>query len=282
MKNFIRLTDLQPNDIYDIFNIADEIAKGEYSGFLNGKSAVLFFPASSIRTRVTFEKGIDLLGGQSILFPTDALDKKEDLRDVCGYLNHWADIIVVRHKDIRILDKMAKCAKVPVINAMTDVNHPCEILADLYALSKMREDFIKDNYLFCGKSGNIGLAWKEASEVMGFDLSQCCGEGYEIEGMKAYHDIREAIVGKDIICTDSLPADVLADFRSCQVTKEAMDMANPNAILNPCPPFYRGEEVSDDVIDSGYFVGYEFKKSLLAVQQAVMIWCLKSDERDWR
>ena len=117
---------------------------------------------------------------------------------------------------------------------------------------------------------------------VGSDLSQCCGEGYEIEGIKACHDIREAVIGKDIICTDSLPADVLEDFRSCQVTKEAMGMANPKAVLNPCPPFYRGEEVSDDVIDSGYFVGYEFKKSLLAVQQAVMIWCMENDEKDWR
>ena len=282
MRDFIRLTDLQSKDVYHIFHIADEVVKGKYSGFLKGKSAVLFFPASSIRTRVTFEKGIYLLGGQSILFPTDALNKKEDLRDVCGYLNHWADIIVARHKDIQILEKISKYTKVPVINAMTDVNHPCEILADLYALSKMREDFICDKYLFCGKSGNIGLAWKEASEVMGLDLSQCCGEGYEIEGIKACHDIREAVIGKDIICTDSLPADVLEDFRSCQVTKEVMGMANPKAVLNPCPPFYRGEEVSDDVIDSGYFVGYEFKKSLLAVQQAVMIWCMENDEKDWR
>lgn len=274
MKDFIRLTDLQLNDVYDIFNIADELIEGKYDGFLKGSSAVLFFPASSIRTRVTYEKGVYLLGGQPILFPTDALDKKEDLKDVCGYLNNWADIIITRHKDIRILEKMAEYAKVPVINAMTDCNHPCEILSDLYALSKIRDDFISDKYLFCGKSGNIGLSWKEASKVMGFDLSQCCGEGYEMDGIKAYHDIKEAVVGKDVICTDSLPADVLDDFKECQVTREAMDTANQNAVLNPCPPFYRGEEVSGDVIESEYFVGYEFKKNLLTVQQAVMIWCM--------
>ena len=95
-----------------------------------------------------------------------------------------------------------------------------------------------------------------------------------MEDVPVYHKIREAIVGKDIVCTDSLPEKVLKDFAACQVTKEAMDMANPGAILNPCPPFYRGEEVSTDVIDSEYFVGYEFKKHLLEVQQAVMITCL--------
>ncbi|MBQ8597300.1 MAG: peptide transporter [Lachnospiraceae bacterium] len=275
MKNLIRLTDYTVKEIFDIFQIADEIRQERrYHDSLKGKSVVLFFPASSIRTRVTFEKGIYLLGGQPILFPADALDKKEDLRDVCGYLNNWADMLIVRHKDISIMERMAQYLEIPVINAMTDGNHPCEMLADMYALSKIREDFTKDKYLFCGPKGNIGLAWKEASEVMGFELSQCCAEGYEMEGVQVYHNIKEAVVGKDIVCTDSLPAAVLEDFEPFHVTKAIMDMANEGALLNPCPPFYRGEEVSADVIDSKYFVGYEFKKYLLEVQQAIMIYCL--------
>lgn len=274
MKDLIRLTSLQVNGVYEIFNIADKINAGKYSGFLNGKSVVMFFPASSIRTRVTFEKGIYMLGGHSILFPDNTLDKKEDLRDVCGYLNNWADIVIIRHKDIQLVERFAEYSKVPVINAMTGINHPCEILADMYSLSKTRDDFINDKYLFCGKKGNIGLAWKEASEVMGFDLSQCCGMGYEIDGIKVYHNIKTAVKGKDIICTDSLAANELDDFKECQVTKEIMDMANKNAILNPCPPFYRGEEVSDEVIESEYFAGYGFKKNLLVIQQAVMVYCL--------
>lgn len=274
MRNLMKLTDLQPGEVYEIFHIADEIIDGKYKDFLRGKSAIVFFPASSIRTRVTFEKGIYLLGGQPILFPSDALDKKEDVRDVCGYLNNWADILVVRHKNIELLEKIGRYSKVPVINAMTDSNHPCEILSDLYSLSKIRDDFTSDAYLFCGAKGNIGLAWKEASKVMGFDLSQCCGRGYEIEDIKVYYDIKTAIQNKDIICTDSLPGEIVEDFKDCQVTKEIMDMANPNVVLNPCPPFYRGEEVSAGAIDSKYFVGYEFKKNLLVVQQAVMIWCM--------
>ena len=274
MRNFIRLTDYTKSDIYDLFNIADEIQKGKYEDILKGKTIVLFFPNSGIRTRVTFEKGIYLLGGQSILFPTETLDKKEDLRDVCGYLNQWADMLIVRHKDIEMLEKMVEYTSVPVINAMTDIGHPCEILSDMYALSKIRKDFVKDKYLFCGQKGNIGLAWKEAAKIMGFELSQCCGVGYEMEDIQVYHDIQEAIAGKDIVCTDSLPSGVLEDFRKCQVTREIMEKANEGAILNPCPPFYRGEEVSEDVIESDYFVGYEFKKHLLTVQQAVIIYCL--------
>lgn len=274
MKNFIRLTDYSAEDIYDIFDIVDELNSGKYAEVLRRKSVILFFPNSSIRTRITFEKGIYLLGGQPILFPTETLDKKENLMDVCGYLNNWADIVVVRHNNIEVLESLSKYLNIPVINAMTDINHPCEILADMYALSKIRKDFIKDKYLFCGKKGNIGLAWKEASDVMGFELAQCCGSGYEIEDVETYDDINIAIKGRDIICTDSLPSDVLSDFGKCRVTKSVMDMANKGAILNPCPPFYRGEEVSDDVIQSEYFVGYEFKKCLLNVQQAIMIYCL--------
>ncbi len=274
MKNLTRLIDLQSHDVYDIFNIADKLNIGKYRNFLNEKTAVLFFPPSSIRTRITFEKGIYLLGGQPVLFPSDALDKKEDLKDVCGYLNNWADIIIIRHKNIQLIEEFAKYSEVPVINAMSDINHPCEILSDMYSLSKIRDNFISDNYLFCGKNGNIGLTWKEASNVMGFALSQCCGIGYEMDGVNVYHNINTAVRGKDIICTDSLSGEEINDFKDCQITKEIMDIANQNAILNPCPPFYRGEEVSDDAIQSKYFVGYEFKKNLLRIQQAIMIWCM--------
>ena len=278
MRNLIDLLCFTKENFFEIFHIADKIQKGEFKNFLNGKSVVLFFPSTSLRTRVTFEKGIYLLGGQSILFPTETLDKKEKLEDVCGYLNNWADGIIVRHRNIDVVKKLAQYSTIPVINAMTDRNHPCEIISDMYSLSKIRVDFTKDKFLFCGKSGNIGLSWKEAANVLGFELSQCCPKGYEMEGVQVFKDIKEAVKGKDIICTDSLPADILGDFEHYQITKEIMDMANENAILNPCPPFYRGEEVSEDVIDSDYFVGYQFKRYLLEIQQAVVIYCLMNEE----
>ena len=215
MKNLIRLTDYHTKDIADIFNIADEVEMENYRDILKGKSVVLFFPNSSIRTRVTFEKGIYLLGGHPILFPTEALDKKEDLKDVCGYLNNWADMVIVRHRDISVIEKLSQYLCVPIINAMTDINHPCEVLTDMYALSKIRKNFVNDKFLFCGSKGNIGLAWKEAATVMDFSLEQCCGKGYEIEGLVSYSNIYEAIIGKDIVCTDSLPATILNDFKEC-------------------------------------------------------------------
>ncbi|MGB8453703.1 MAG: hypothetical protein WCD89_15435 [Anaerocolumna sp.] len=134
MRNLIELKDLTREEIFQVFELADRIRQSEYSHFLSGKTVVLFFPGSSIRTRVTYEKGINLLGGHTILFDSDALEKKEMIEDVIGYLNNWADAIVVRHSDIELVKEISKYAKIPVINAMTKANHPCEILADLYAL----------------------------------------------------------------------------------------------------------------------------------------------------
>lgn len=272
MQSFIRLTDFKLDDLLEIFEIADNIEK--YDGYLKGKTIVMFFPASSIRTRVSFEKGIYLLGGQSILFDPATLDKKEDIKDVCGYLQNWADAVVVRYKDIKMLDKMADAMDIPVVNAMTDDNHPCEMMSDLYSLSKIRASFLEDEYLFVGASGNIGKAWQEASEAFGFSLSQCSPDQYAIPGVKHSCDLKDSISGKDIVCTDSIPGDILKDFASYQITKDIMEQARSGAILNPCPPFYRGEEVSEDSIDSDFFAGYKFKKNLLKIQQAILIYCL--------
>ena len=274
MKNLIRLSEYSKDEVAEIFKIAVQIEQGQFKEILKGKSIILFFPNSSIRTRVTFEKGIYMLGGQPILFPSDSLDKKEEIKDVIGYLNNWADCVIVRHSNISLIEEMAQYSSVPVINAMTSINHPCEVLSDLYALSKIREDYTSLNYLFLGASGNIGLAWKEASELMGFSLEQCCPKGYEMDHVTVKHKIEEAILNKDIVLTDSLSKDKLQDFKYYEVTLEIMSKANENALLNPCPPFFRGEEVSSDVIDSKYFVGYGFKKSLIYVQQAIIIYCM--------
>ncbi|MBR2175992.1 MAG: peptide transporter [Clostridia bacterium] len=278
MKHFIRLSDYTKEDIFKIFEIAESLRKSQYKNFLNKKTVVMFFPSSSIRTRVTFEKGINLLGGQTILFPPETLDKKEDIIDVIGYLNNWADAIVVRHSNIELLSKIAEYSNAPVINAMTNVNHPCEVLSDLYSLSKIRNDYLNDKYLFCGRKGNIGLAWKEMADIMGLDFSQCCPEGYEMDKVKVDYHLQSAVCGKDIICTDSLPKELLSDFKEYQITDEIMQRANEGALLNPCPPFFRGEEVSSSAIDSKYFAGYEFKKYLLEVQQAILIYCLLQGE----
>lgn len=274
-KSFLRLTDFSMDHINLIFKIADDLQSGnKYKHILEGKTIVMFFPENSIRTRISFEKGIYLLGGQTILFSPETLNKKEEIRDVVGYLNNWTDVAVIRHKNMKLIEEMASFADFSIINAMTDINHPCEILTDLYSLSKIRNNYIQDTYLFVGVKGNIGLEWKEVADEIGLKFIQCCPPGYEIPGTEVLYDLKEAVKRADIVCTDSLPASALNDFKEYQITKELMDMAKPGALLNPCPPFSRGEEVSQDVIESEYFVGYHFKKYLLEIQQALIIYCI--------
>ena len=274
-KSLVFIDDFSKEEIYEIFKLADKFADdvGQVKP-LEGKTVVLFFPESSIRTRITFEKGIHELGGKTILFPPEALDKKEKIQDVIGYLENWVDAVVVRHSDIQVVKSMAEHARIPVINAMTSENHPCEIITDLYALSKLHKVLIKKKFLFVGAKGNIGNTWKAASELMGFELEQCCPVEYEIDNINFHTNINEAVIGKDIICTDSIPNKAKEDFKEYQVTLQQMEKANQGAILNPCPPFFRGEEVSEDVINSDYFVGYGFKKCLITVQQAILCYLL--------
>ena len=274
-KSLVFIDDFSKEEIYEIFKLADEL-EDDVSRVnpLEGKTVVLFFPERSIRTRVTFEKGIQELGGKTILFPPEALDKKEKIQDVIGYLENWVDAAIVRHSDIRIVKSMAEHARIPVINAMTSENHPCEIITDLYALSKIHKDIEKKKFLFVGAKGNIGNTWKAASELMGFELEQCCPVGYEIDNINFHTNIDEAVIGKDIICTDAIPNKAKEEFKEYQITLLHMQKANQGATLNPCPPFFRGEEVSEEVINSDYFVGYGFKKCLITVQQAILCYLL--------
>ena len=159
-----------------------------------------------------------------------------------------------------------------VINAMTDVNHPCEVLSDLYSLSHIRDRYKSDKYLYVGPNSNIGLAWKEASELLKLDFSQVCPAGYEMENVLATNDLNEAIKNKDIVLTDCPDANNPTAFEPYMITSEIMRQANPGALLNCCPPFIRGREVSSEVVDdSEFFVGYKFKASLLSISQAVLV-----------
>jgi ornithine carbamoyltransferase len=184
MKHLLRLTDLTPDDFHNIFRLADELADGKHRDTLAGQTFAMYFPPTSVLTRTTFERAVYLLGGQTVLFPSDALDHKGFIGDTSGYLSNWVSAIVVRHRDITKLEGLAESSKVPVVNAMTSANHPCEILSDLYALSKLRSDYLRLNYLFVGVNGNIGNAWREAAQVLGLNLVHCCPDGYELDSVK--------------------------------------------------------------------------------------------------
>lgn len=266
--HLIDIYQLSKHQIETIFNKTDDLIEKKPSPLKN-KTIVLFFSDSSIRTRLSFEKGIHDLGGHSVLFPPSTLDKRESIKDVVRYIENWAEAIVVRHPNFELVTEMAKHSKIPVINAMTDNNHPCEILGDLYALRKIKPDYLNLNYTFVGEKANIYNSWLAASKVLGFKLNHV-GVGSEIN-LEEMKDIT------DIYLTDPLPLELrTTEYYDAYQLKLAH--LKPSALVNPCPPFFRGEELAAEIIESDFFVGYTFKKNLLYVQMAILLYCLEEKE----
>ncbi|WP_298037245.1 ornithine carbamoyltransferase [uncultured Microbacterium sp.] len=248
------------------FELVDRYDAGSGPSF--DGAVAMFFPPSSLRTRFSFERGAAEIGLQSITLPPETLDKDEDLADVAGYLAQWADLVVVRHPKMDVLEQLAAPGLLPVVNAMTSVNHPCEVLSDLYALSR-DVDVTQLRYVFVGADGNIARAWWEAAQAFGLDIRQCCPSELRVVGMPWEEDLRHAIPTADVVLTDGpgRHAELLDPYL---VTGELLDLAPHGVRFAPCPPFVRGREVSADAISHRSFVGYEFKRSLKPVQQAVM------------
>lgn len=270
VRHLIRLDDWTAADAAAVFALADAYRAG--TGPRTDGAAVMFFPASSLRTRVSFERGAQQMGLQPIAFPPETLDKPEALADVAMYLAQWADVVVARHPDIAVLDGLAAASALPVVNAMTDVNHPCEVLADVYALSR-EVDVRRTRFLFVGADGNIARAWHEAAALFGLDLVQCCPAGLAVPGARWTEDLATAVRSADVIVTDGpgRHAEALAGHR---ITEELLATAPEGVRFAPCPPFVRGREATAGALAGPAFVGHAFKRSLLPVQQAVLAHCL--------
>jgi len=270
MRSLIRLDDWSASDIAHVFALADAYRDGR--GPVTSGCAVMFFPPTSLRTRVTFERGASLMGMQPIVLPETTLDKPEALGDVAGYLGVWADVVVARHPDLAVLEGLAAAEAVPVVNAMTAENHPCEVLSDLWSLRRGGE-LESLRFLFVGADGNISRAWQEAARALGLDLVQCCPAGLETPGARTTDDLATAIRSADVVVTDGpgRHEQLLAPYR---ITAALLDTAPEGVRFTPCPPFVRGREVSADALAHPAFVGHGGKAGLLPVQQAVLASCL--------
>ncbi len=214
------------------------------------------------------------------MFPSAALDKREELQDVIGYIENWADLVVIRHHDQNVVNTIAQYAHKHVINAMTACNHPCEILSDLYSIRKRRNNFDALNYTFIGPKGNILQSWANAAKVMDLKFVHIAPEGERIEpdsrNYRFENTMEKILPETDVLLTDSLPDTYKTDdyITRFQITGKRLDLLPEGAMVNPCPPFYRGEEICPDLPESGKFVGYGFKRNLLEVQQAIISYCL--------
>jgi len=270
MRHLLRLDDWTPDDADAVFSLARAYQDG--NGPALGGAAAMFFPPASLRTRASFERGASLAGMQPIVFPPESLDKDEALGDVAEYLAQFVDVLVVRHPDLGVLDALAAAGALPVINAMTSENHPCEVLADVWALSQ-DTDVATMRVRFVGADGNIARAWAEASRLFGFDLVQSCPAGLATPGTTWTDDLSAAIVDADVVVTDG-PGRHAAALSPYRITADVLSRAPSHVRFAPCPPFVRGRELSADALTSRAFVGHGAKRALLPVQQAVVAHCL--------
>ena len=273
MKSLLSIKGLTQSDINQIFDIADNI--DDYSNILSSKNIVTFFPDTSVRTQISFEVAIARLGGKVIHFPSTALDRGEEIKDIAGYVDNWVDGVVVRHSSDDYMRELAENVSSYVINAMSKQAHPCEILSDLYAFKKLGIDITNDVFVFIGPAGNIGNSYYEASKILGYKFVQVCIKGDEIKGAIVVYDVNEVISSADVLLTDSLGEVQREKYESLIVDENLIKNAKKEVVLNPCPPIHRGYEVSESVIDSDIFVGYEFKAYLEVVQAAIIVFLEK-------
>jgi ornithine carbamoyltransferase len=261
---------------------------------LAGRTAALVFHKPSLRTRVSFSVGMHELGGDAVdLTAVEVSDHgRESLKDVAQVLSGMCDLLVVRTFAHRLVRDLAEHASIPVINALTDFSHPCQILSDLYTLKRRGRDLDSLQVAWIGDGNNVLHSWLEAATLFGFGLRLAVPDGFEPDaglfleaekrsrgGVRRTRDPREAVRDADVVYTDtwtSMGQEADADWRRVvfagyQVDAALMRLARPDALFMHCLPAHRGEEVTDEVLDGESSVVIEQAENRLHLQKALMV-----------
>jgi ornithine carbamoyltransferase len=263
---------------------------------LAGKSLAMLFEKPSLRTRATFQTGMSQLGGNVIfLGPAEVgLGTREAPADCARSLARWVDLITVRTFAQKTLEEMAAFSSVPVINALTDLYHPCQVLADCQTLleHKGRLDGLK--IVFAGDGNNMVHSWLEAAAIVPFSFTLACPKGFEPDGdilrkargagadITVTQSLEDAARNADALYTDvwtSMGQEAEAEtrrqaFRAYQVNRDIVALAKKNAVVMHCLPAHRGEEITDEVLESPQCVAFDQAENRLHAQKAVMVWLL--------
>ncbi|HEY9186285.1 MAG TPA: ornithine carbamoyltransferase [Bacteroidota bacterium] len=304
MKNdFLSISDLSIKELKKVFELTRSIKKQprKYKNYLSGKVLACIFEKQSLRTRVTFEVGIKQLGGESIyLAPADiSLGKRESVYDVAKNLERWVDGIMIRTFGHNIVVEMADAAKIPIINGLTDLEHPCQAIADFYTVLEHKKKFKKLKFTYVGDGNNVCHSLMLTAAKLGVEFYAATPKGYEPSKEifeKALEDAEktgaiinivndpiEAVTKTDVVYTDvwasmgqeSEAAKRKKIFKDYQVNSKLMSYAKSDAIFMHCLPAHRGEEVTDDVLDSKQSVVYDEAENRLHAQKAIMCLLMK-------
>lgn len=291
-RDFIAITDFDAGELRAIFALADRMRRHEYHARpLQGKSLAMIFMKSSTRTRVSFEVGAWQLGAHPLfLTPRDVqLGRGEAVNDTARVLERMVDGIMIRtfaHADV---EEFARYAQVPVINGLTDLHHPCQILADLLTVQQHLGTFEGKRIAWIGDGNNMANSWCDAALQLGFELRLACPDGYDPDPtilararagghVTLLRDAREAAEGAHVVTTDvwaSMGHEEEQETRATafarfQVDGAVMARAQREAIFLHCLPAHRGEEVSAEVLDGPQSRVWDEAENRLHVQKAVM------------
>ena len=291
-RDFLAVTDFSKPELDSLFALAERMRLGRYKGRpLAGKSVAMLFTKASTRTRVSFEVGAFQLGGQALfLTPRDVqLGRGEAIGDTARVLTRMTHGIVIRTFAQDDVEEFAAHAGVPVINGLTDQQHPCQILADVQTIVQCFGTYEGRKVAWIGDGNNMANSWVDAAHVLGFELAIACPPGYEpdpalLERVQAHanvtvvHDPREAVEGAHVVTTDVWASmgheeeqeTRLSAFAGFTVNTALMKRAHRDAIFLHCLPAHRGEEVSAEVIDGPRSRVWDEAENRLHVQKAIM------------
>lgn len=306
-RDFITEYDLTPAEIARIFKLTTELKKGKkkFTPFLKNKSVGLVFQKPSLRTRVSFEVGIRQLGGNCIYLGPDEINlgKRESIPDVAQVLSRYLDVIVARvfsHNDVVAL---AKYATVPVINGLCDLYHPCQAMTDVYSVVEKFGTLKKKTLAYIGDGNNVCHSLMLVCAKMGLNMTIATPENYEPNEeilrtaqelaretgvtIQVYRDPKAAVQDAHVIYSDvwvSMGQEEetnrrLKDFEGFQINGDFAALADKNYIFMHCLPAHRGQEVTDDVIDSKHSIIFDQAENRLHVQKAILMFLLSQKSK---
>lgn len=302
-RDFLTILDLSSEEIDALFRRAstlkEDFKRGELKPTLEGKTLGLIFEKPSTRTRVSFEVAMYQLGGRVIFMSSQdtQLSRDETLRDTALVLSRYIDGLVVRTFDDADLQELARHAEIPVINGLTDLYHPCQVLGDILTIQEKKGDLKSLRIAWVGDGNNVAHSWINAAARLPFQLLLACPPGYEpkeeiLETAKVLageriiygNDPVEAVRGADVINTDvwtSMGQDAerrerLAAFRDYQINGDLVKKAKSDAIVLHCLPAHRGEEITDEVMDGPNSAIFDQAENRMHLQRALLDWVLRA------
>lgn len=295
-KDFLALSDWSREDLEAVFTLAGELKEKQKEGtphqLLEGQTLGMIFEKSSTRTRISFEVGMFQLGGHALFLHSGntQMGRGEPIKDTARVLARYCDGIMIRTYSHTIVEEFAEYSYVPVVNGLTDLYHPCQLMADLFTVIEHKQDYRNLKYCWVGDGNNMANSWINAAAVFGFELRIATPMGYEpnaeiiASAQKAgaqlllTSDPREAADGADVLNTDVWASmgqeaeqqERAKAFAGFQINSDLVKLADPKSVVMHCLPAHRDEEITDEVIESPHSVIFDEAENRLHVQKAIL------------